>query len=149
MEVIAYSRSRNEAPLPGAFHWAESVEELFAKSDVVTLHCPQTPENAGMVNRELLAKMKPSAFLINTARGGLVNEQDLVEALNSGVIAAAAVDVVSAEPMKAENPLPGAKNLIITPHIAWATLSARQRLMTTTVENIAAFFAGNPQNLVN
>ncbi|MCC7350650.1 MAG: D-2-hydroxyacid dehydrogenase [Phycisphaerales bacterium] len=126
-----------------------SLERLFAESDVVSLHCPQTPANAGFVNRELLKVMKPSALLINTARGGLIHEQDLAEALNANRLGGAAVDVVSAEPMRADNPLLGAKNCIITPHIAWATLSARQRLMETTVRNVEGFMSGRPENVVN
>ncbi|MCC6422298.1 MAG: D-2-hydroxyacid dehydrogenase [Phycisphaerales bacterium] len=126
-----------------------SLEELFSRSDVISLHCPQTPANTGFVNRELLRLMKPTALLINTARGGLVNEKDLAEALNEDRLGGAAVDVVSAEPMKGDNPLLGAKNCIITPHIAWATLAARRRLMETTVRNVAAFMAGRPENVVN
>lgn len=123
--------------------------KLFAQADVISLHCPQTPANAGFVNRELLKVAKPTAMLINTARGGLVNEVDLAEALNENRLGGAAVDVVSAEPMRAGHPLLGAKNCIITPHIAWATLAARRRLMVTTVGNITAFAAGRPVNVVN
>jgi glycerate dehydrogenase len=125
------------------------LEELFARADVISLHCPQTPANAGFVNRNLLKLAKPTAFLINTARGGLVNEEDLVQALNEGRLGGAAVDVVSAEPMRADNPLLKARNCIITPHIAWATLAARQRLMQTTARNIAEFMAGRAVNVVN
>jgi glycerate dehydrogenase len=125
------------------------IPTVFREADVVTLHCPQTVENAGLVNRELLALMKPTAFFINTARGGLMVEQDLAEALNAGRIAGAAVDVVSAEPMKPDNPLLRAKNCLITPHISWATLEARRRLMETTAENVRAFLAGKPINVVN
>ncbi|MDO8552646.1 MAG: D-2-hydroxyacid dehydrogenase [bacterium] len=125
------------------------IREIIAKADIVTLHCPLTDENKGMVNREFLAQMKPTAFLINAARGGLVVEQDLADALNSGKLAGAAVDVVSAEPIKLDNPLIKAKNCIITPHIAWATLEARQRLMQTTADNIRAFQEGKPVNVIN
>lgn len=126
-----------------------SLEDLFAQSDVISLHCPQTPINTGFVNRNLLNLVKPTTLLINTARGGLVSEADLAEALNEGRLGGAAVDVVSAEPMRADNPLLKAKNCIITPHIAWATLAARQRLMETTAQNIAAFQSGRPMNVVN
>ena len=125
------------------------VREVISQSDIVTLHCPLTEENTGMVNREFLTHMKSSAFFINTARGGLVVEQDLADALNGGKIAGAAVDVVSIEPIRQDNPLLKAKNCIITPHIAWASLEARKRLMQATAENIRAFFAGTPTNVVN
>lgn len=148
MEVLAADVSRAEPPPYGPFAWAD-VAELFAAADVVSLHCPQTPRTAGMVNAELLARMKPSAFLINTSRGGLVVEADLAEALNAGRIAAAAVDVVSAEPIAPDNPLLTAKNCIVTPHIAWASLEARRRMMAVTAENVAAFLAGRPINVVS
>ncbi|HXQ24655.1 MAG TPA: D-2-hydroxyacid dehydrogenase [Candidatus Acidoferrales bacterium] len=123
--------------------------KVFSAADVVSLHCPLTSENAGFVNRELLQRMKPSAFFVNTARGGLVDERALAEALNAGVLAGAAVDVVAVEPMRADNPLLTARNCVITPHIAWASLAARRRLMATTVQNVAAFLAGQPINVVN
>jgi len=125
------------------------LEVLFAQSDVVTLHVPLTPETAGLVNAERLASMKPSAFLINTSRGGVVNEADLADALNSGRIAGAGLDVLSVEPPPADNPLLSARNCIITPHIAWATRAARERLLRTAVANVRAFLAGRPQNVVN
>lgn len=112
---------------------------LFSQSDVLSLHSRLTEENRGIINSSLLANMKPSAILINTARGGLINEQDLAQALNNGVIAAAAMDVVSTEPIQADNPLLKAKNCIITPHIAWASKEARQRIMDTTVKNISGY----------
>ena len=148
MEVLAADVSRAEPPPYGPFAWAD-VPELFAAADVVSLHCPQTPQTAGMVNAELLARMKPSAFLVNTSRGGLVVEADLAEALNAGRIAAAAVDVVSTEPIAPDNPLLTAKNCIVTPHIAWASLEARRRMMAVTAENVAAFLAGRPINVVS
>ena len=148
MEVLAADVSRAEPPPYGPFAWAD-VPELFAAADVVSLHCPQTPQTAGMANAELLARMKPSAFLINTSRGGLVVEADLAEALNAGRIAAAAVDVVSTEPIAPDNPLLTAKNCIVTPHIAWASLEARRRMMAVTAENVAAFLAGRPINVVS
>jgi len=125
------------------------VREVVAQADVVTFHCPLTDTNKGIVNRDLLKLMKPTAFLINAARGGLVVEQDLADALNAGTIAGAAVDVVSVEPIKPDNPLLKAKNCIITPHMAWASLAARQRLMQATAENIRAFQASKPMNVIN
>jgi glycerate dehydrogenase len=125
------------------------LEELLRQSDVVTLHCPLTADNRGLINTERLRFMKPSAFLINTARGPLVVEQDLADALNSGKLGAAGLDVLPVEPPKNGSPLMGAKNCIVTPHIAWATREARSRLMQTAVNNLRAFLAGNPQNVVN
>ncbi|MDD5286138.1 MAG: D-2-hydroxyacid dehydrogenase [Desulfuromonadaceae bacterium] len=126
-----------------------SLEELFASADVVSLHCPQTQDNAGFVNAGLLGKMKPAAYLLNLARGGLVDENDLANALRNGKIAGAGLDVVAQEPMLADNPLLTAPNCIITPHIAWASLAARRRLMEIVTANVAAFQAGAPINLVN
>ncbi len=126
-----------------------SVEEVFARSDVISLHCPLTTENTGFVNRALLRRMKPGAFFINTARGGLVDEAALAAALTAGELAGAAVDVVSAEPMRADNPLLGARNCIITPHLAWGSLAARRRLIAQTADNVAAFVSGRPINVVN
>ncbi len=147
MKILAFDSSKGgECLFP--FEWRE-VETLFAESDFVSLHCPLTDSNKGMVNAKLLSKMKKSAFLVNTARGPLVNENDLANALNSGTIAGAACDVLSAEPPRPDNPLLKAKNITITPHIAWAALEARQRLMKTTAGNIRAFLDGKPQNLVN
>lgn len=147
MRVLAHSPSRRSKP-EYDFEWRD-LDALFAESDVVSLNCPLTADNAGMVDAARLATMKPEALLINTARGGLVVEPDLVDALKRGVIAGAALDVIAAEPMAADSPLPGAPNLIVTPHIAWATLAARQRLMQITADNIAAFIAGNPIHVVN
>ena len=121
---------------------------LFSQSDVVSLHCPLTPETKHLVNAQRLALMKPTAFLLNTSRGPLIDEAALAEALNAGRIAAAALDVLSAEPPAADNPLLTAKNCLITPHNAWAMRAARARLMKTTVENVRAFLAGKPQNVV-
>jgi len=148
MNVLAHDVYQGEVPDYDSFAWA-NIQEIFSKADVVSLHCPQTADNAGMVNVEMLGLMKSEAVLINTARGGLVNEADLAGALNEGRIAGAAVDVVSAEPITQDNPLLTAKNCIVTPHIAWATLSARRRLMQTTVENIEAFLKGEPANVIN
>lgn len=126
-----------------------AVRDLFAEADVVTLHCPLTSENARFVKRDLLGCMKPTAFLINTARGGLVDEQDLADALNNGRLAGAAVDVVAVEPLRADNPLRGARNCIITPHMAWGSLAARRRLMQITLRNVQGFLVGRPINVVN
>lgn len=148
MEVLAHDVQPGDAPEYAPFSW-RGIDELFAEADIVSLHCPQTDENTGFVNAALLGRMQSHAFFINTARGGLVNEADLAEALNKGVLAGAAVDVVSSEPIAPDNPLLGARNILITPHIAWATLAARQRLMKTTAENVAAFLRGTPINVVN
>lgn len=126
-----------------------SLDELFAQADVVTLHCPLTTETKGLVNAARLARMKPSAFLINTSRGPLVVEKDLADALNAGDLAGAGLDVLSAEPPPPDNPLLCAKNCLITPHLAWATRAARTRLMNVVIENVRAFLSGQPQNVVN
>ena len=144
MKVLAYSRT----PKPELASFVD-LDTLLSQSDFVSLHCPQFPETAKMVNPEFISKMKDGAALINTSRGGLVDEQALYDALVSGKLSAAAVDVVSAEPMKADNPLLNAPNCIITPHIAWAPKESRQRLLDCVVENIRAFLEGNPQNVVN
>lgn len=124
------------------------LEELFRASDVVSLHCPLTRETDQLVNADRLELMKPSAFLLNTSRGPLINEKALAAALNSDRLAGAAVDVLSIEPPPANNPLLGAKNCLITPHIAWATRAARARLMNIAIENVRAFLAGRPVNVV-
>jgi glycerate dehydrogenase len=126
-----------------------SLGELFATADVVSLNCPQTADNEGFVNAALLGTMKHSALLINVARGGLVNEDDLARALRDGTIAGAGLDVVAHEPMLADNPLLAAPNCIFTPHIAWASLAARKRLMKIVASNVASFLAGAPVNVVN
>ena len=148
MDVLAFSRTRHDHFIRDGFSWG-SLEEVFEKADIVSLHCPLTDQNNGMVNQELLHRMKPSAILINTARGGLVNEQDLAEALNNNIISAALLDVTSSEPIKSCNPLLSAKNCLITPHIAWATFEARKRAMQVTQENVAAFINGQPINVVS
>ena len=124
-------------------------EELFAKADIISLHCPLTEENKEMINRESIAKMKEGVILLNTGRGPLINEADLAEALHSGKIYAAGVDVVSVEPIKAENPLLSCDNCIITPHIAWAPKETRARLIEIAVENVKSFMEGTTQNRVN
>jgi len=125
------------------------LDELLKRSDIVTLHCPLTPGTKGIINRERLRLMKPSALLVNCARGQLIVEHDLAEALNEGRIAGAALDVLSEEPPCPDNPLLKAKNCIITPHVAWATLEARQRLMKIAVNNVRSFMEGKPVNVVN
>lgn len=125
------------------------LEELFVTADVVSLHCPQTAENGGFVNARLLGMMKNSAYLLNLARGGLINEADLADALQSHRIAGAGLDVVAHEPMLADNPLLQAPNCVFTPHIAWATLAARKRLMKILTDNVSSYLAGSPINVVN
>jgi len=125
-----------------------SLEELLRVSDVVSLHCPLTPETENLINRDTLALMKPTAFLVNTARGRLIAEADLADALNEGRIAGAALDVLSTEPPDASNPLLSARNCIVTPHIAWASLEARRRLLDIAVDNVARFLSGSPVNVV-
>ncbi len=125
------------------------LEEVFREADVLSLHCPLTPRTGKLVNAERLALMKPTAFLINTSRGPLIDEPALADALNAGRLAGAGLDVLSTEPPAADNPLLTAKNCYITPHIAWATRSARQRLLSIAIDNVAAFIAGRPQNVVN
>lgn len=125
-----------------------NLDELFSECDIVSLHCPLTPETRGLVNAQRLALMKPSAILINTGRGPLINEQDLADALNNGKIYAAGIDVLSTEPPHADNPLLTAKNCYITPHIAWATKEARERLMNIAISNLQAYINGKPENLV-
>ena len=123
--------------------------EIYAQADVISLHCPLFDNNLGMINAAAIARMKPSVLLINTSRGQLIVEQDLADALNTGRIAGAALDVLSCEPPRADNPLLGASNCIVTPHIAWATKEARARIMATAVENLAKFVGGCAQNVVN
>jgi glycerate dehydrogenase len=144
MRVLAY------APRPKQAEGVEFVglDRLFAESDVVTLHCPLTPETRGLVDAERLAAMKPSAYLINTGRGPLVDEAALEEALRTGQIAGAGLDVLSQEPPPEGHPLLSAPNCVITPHIAWASKAARERLLGTAVANVAAFLGGKPQNVV-
>lgn len=147
MRILAFSRTLR----PECADLAEyvSLDQLLAQSDVVSLHCPLFPETAGMINETSIGKMKDGAMLLNTSRGGLVNEAALAGALRSGKLRAAAVDVVSSEPMTRDNPLLTAPNCYITPHIAWAPLEARIRLMNTLEENIRAWLNGAPQNVVN
>jgi glycerate dehydrogenase len=125
------------------------LDTIFRESDIVSLHCPLTADNYRFVNTEKLALMKKTAFLINTSRGQLVQETDLVAALNAEHIAGAGLDVLFSEPPPFDNPLLQAKNCIITPHISWATTAARLRLMQVAVENLQSFLQGNPKNIVN
>ncbi|MBL7017227.1 MAG: D-2-hydroxyacid dehydrogenase, partial [Kiritimatiellales bacterium] len=121
---------------------------LFAESDIISLHCPQTPETTGLINAAAIELMKPGAYLINTSRGGLIDEAALADALNSGRLAGAGLDVLSTEPPAKDNPLLNATNCFITPHIAWAGTAARQSLMNQTANNLRAFIAGEPINVV-
>lgn len=147
MNVIAYNRSQCEEGRSIAEY--VDLDTIFTQSDIVSLHCPQTAETEKLINKETLAKMKDGAMLVNTARGGLVDEDALVDALESGKLRYAAVDVVSREPMPLDNSLLKTRKCIITPHIAWAPVESRQRLLDTVVENIRAFLNGHPQNVVN
>lgn len=144
-----YVIGHRAASVDGTAITPAGLDELFARSDVVSLHCPLTPETAGLVNAERLRLMKPSAFLINTSRGGLIDERALADALNEGRIAGAGLDVLSVEPPPPDNPLLRARNCVITPHNAWATQAARRRLMQTAVDNLQAFAAGVRRNVVN
>ena len=146
MKVITTSRTRRENDLGIEY---VDIDTLLAQSDFVSLHCPLFAENTKMVNSEFISKMKDGAFLINTARGGLLDEQAVADALAAGKLAGAAVDVVTEEPMKTYNPLLSCPNCIITPHIAWAPKESRQRLLGCVVENIRCFLDGKPQNVVN
>lgn len=147
MHVIAYDLFPNDSGREIAEYVTQ--EELFARSDVITLHCNLTPENTEFINKESIARMKDGVILINNARGQLVCEQDLADALNSGKVGYAALDVVSTEPIKGDNPLLKAKNCMITPHMSWGAKESRQRIMDCTVENVRTFMEGNPQNVVN
>ncbi len=148
MQVVAFSRTPNSAHESENFRYV-TLDELYAQSDVISLHCPLSESTEGMINTAAIAKMKPGVILINTSRGGLVREADLGEALRTGHIFAAAVDVVSIEPIQSGNPLLGVSNCIITPHIGWAPLESRRRLMGILADNIRQFQAGTPVNAVN
>lgn len=147
MEVLANVRNPAKHNMPGIRFVPRA--DCFAQADIVSLHSPLTDDTRQMVNTGLLSTMKPSAMLINTARGALIAEQDLADALNKDLIAGAALDVLSSEPPSRDNPLFQAKNCIITPHIAWATIEARQRLLDESAENMKAFLGGKPRNVVN
>ena len=147
MHVIAYNRSQcEEGRAIGSY---VNLEELLSTADVISLHCPLTAENTGMINSETIARMKDGAILINTARGPLIDEAAVAEALACGKLRAAACDVVSAEPMAENNPLKSAPNCIVTPHMAWAPIESRMRIQDCTERSIQAFLAGKPINTVN
>ncbi|MCL2705528.1 MAG: D-2-hydroxyacid dehydrogenase [Spirochaetaceae bacterium] len=147
MKVIAFDGMPNDAGAKIADY--VSLEKLFSNSDVISLHCPLFPETQGIINKENISKMKDGVIIINSSRGPLIIEQDLADALNSGKVFAAGIDVVSVEPIKGNNPLLKAKNCIITPHIAWAPKESRGRLMEIAVNNLQEFIAGKPVNVVN
>lgn len=147
MEILACNPSRcDEGMEIGTY---VDLDTLLSRSDVISLHCPQTPETERLINRETIGKMKDGVILINNSRGGLVAEHDLADALNAGKIAAAGLDVVSQEPIRGDNPLLHAKNCLITPHISWAPLESRRRIMDMAAENLRAFLAGTPIHVVN
>lgn len=148
MKVLAYT-SKPADKLPEGVEKASSLEALLSDSDVVTLHCPLTESTRHLINADTLALMKPSAILINTGRGPLVDEEALAAALNNGKLRGAGVDVLSCEPPEMTNPLLCARNCYTTPHLGWATVEARQRLMEIAVANVANFIAGTPVNVVN
>ncbi len=147
MRVLAYDQHENE--LGRKFGEYVTLERLLAESDVISMHCPLFPETEGMINRNTIAQMKDGVIFINTSRGQLVNEQDLADALNSGKVFAAGLDVVYTEPIREDNPLLHARNCYITPHIAWAPKESRQRLMDIAVDNLRQFSVGTPVNVVN
>ena len=142
MKVIAWTRTPRDPE-------CVSLDELLAQSDVISLHCPLFPETRNLINRDTIARMMDGAFIINTSRGPVINDQDVADALKSGKLYAAAADVATIEPIPADNPLLGVKNMVFTPHIAWATYEARVRLMDIAVENVKAFQAGTPINVVS
>ena len=148
MDVLAYTRSRQGRMESARFKWVE-LDELLQESDGVSLHCPLTPATNGIIHTDRLKRMKRTAYLLNTARGPLLVEADLAQALNEGWIAGAGLDVLSVEPPTADNPLLTAKNCLITPHIAWATVEARTRLLNETILNIKAFLTGSPRNVIS
>ena len=143
MKVLAHSRTHH----PG--HSYVDLDTLLQNSDVISLHCPLFPENAGMINADFIARMKDGAILLNTARGGLVNEEAVAEALHQGTLRGYAADVVTTEPISVGSALLGARNCILTPHMAWAPIESRQRILDATEENIRAFLCGKPRNVVN
>lgn len=148
MKVLANDKYPNKDLESDTLKYVE-LDELLANSDVISLHCPLFEENKGMINKDSIAKMKDGVIIINTSRGPLIVEEDLAEALNSGKVYAAGLDVVSTEPIKADNPLLKAKNIFLTPHIAWAPKESRQRLMDIAVNNLKQFLEGSPVNVVN
>lgn len=147
MRVIAYDECPDEAG--SALAKYVDLDSLFAQSDVIALHMPLLPFNEGIINRENIAKMKDGVIILNNSRGQMIVEQDLADALNSGKVAAAGLDVVSTEPIHSDNPLLHAKNCILTPHMSWGAKESRQKIMDCTVENVRAFLAGNAIHVVN
>ncbi len=148
MHVIACARSRRPEAVALGVEFVD-LEALFARSDVLGLHMPLTAENTGIINKDNIAKMKDGVIIINNSRGQMVVDRDLADALNSGKVAAAGLDVISEEPIRADDPLLTAKNCIITPHMSWGAKESRQRIMDATAENIRAFLAGSPVHVVN
>jgi glycerate dehydrogenase len=148
MKVPAYNRHPDKSLESETLKFVE-LEELFSESDVISLHCPLLDSTKGIINKSSIAKMKDGVIIINTSRGPLIVEADLAEALNSGKVYAAGVDVVSVEPIEADNPLLKAKNIFITPHIAWAPIESRKRLMNIAAENLRSYINRNPENIVN
>ena len=148
MSVLANDKFQVPELVTDTCRYAE-IDELFEKSDVIALHCPLFPDTQGIINKDTIAKMKDGVIILNNSRGPLIVEQDLADALNSGKVYAAGLDVVSTEPIKMDNPLLKAKNCLITPHISWAPKESRQRLMDIAVDNLRQFLAGNPVNIVN
>ncbi len=147
LKIMIHSRTQKEVPGFESARWG-SIEEVVAESDYLSLHCPLTESNNQFVGAELIEQMKPTAILINTARGGLIHEQDLADALSKQQIGGACLDVLSSEPPEPSNPLLSAPNCLLTPHVAWTAIEARKRLMQITADNIAAFKAGQPINVV-
>jgi glycerate dehydrogenase len=148
MKVLAYNRHPDRSLESEALKFVE-LDELFAEADVISLHCPLLDSTKGIICKSNIAKMKDGVIIINTSRGPLIVEEDLAEALNNGKVYAAGVDVVSVEPIEPDNPLLKAKNIFITPHIAWAPIESRERLMNIAVQNLRSYMDGNPENIVN
>lgn len=148
MNILGADKHHSDQSHRTGFKWAK-IPELLSNSDVITIHSPLTSETEGLINKDTLKKMKKSAFLINTSRGPIIKDSELADALNSGIIAGAGLDVLSVEPPPFDNPLFKAKNCIITPHIAWATKEARKRLMDIAIKNLEAFLKGEAINVVN
>jgi glycerate dehydrogenase len=149
MKVIAYDGYHNSELVSETCRYAEDLDDLFKNSDVISLHCPLFTETEGIINKENIAKMKDGVLIINDSRGPLIVEQDLADALLSGKVGGAAVDVVSTEPIRMDNPLLSAKNVIITPHIAWAPKESRERLLNIAIDNLKHFINGEVINVVN
>lgn len=148
MKILCSSRSEKPLPAYADFEFC-SLDVLAEKSDIITLHCPLTPQTTGMINKDFIAKMKKNAIIINTSRGQAIDEKALADAVNSGRIAGAGVDVLSSEPPEADNPLINCPKCFITPHVAWAGFETRQRLIGVVYDNLKAFADGKPQNIVN